>query len=61
MDETIANETVVNPLIACINDRHIEVMDELFHDDALMHWPHCQRNGLLERGIRSAGMARPVG
>ncbi len=36
--ETNANENVVNRLIACINDRRIEVMDELFHDDAVMHW-----------------------
>lgn len=33
------NRRVVERLIACINDRQIEVMDELFHDDALMEWP----------------------
>jgi ketosteroid isomerase-like protein len=37
--EEIANETVVHRLINCINERHIEVMDELFHDDAVMEWP----------------------
>lgn len=26
-------------LVDCINERHIETMDELFHDDALMEWP----------------------
>lgn len=33
------NRRVVERLIECINDRQIEVMDELFHDDALMEWP----------------------
>lgn len=33
------NEAQVQRLIDCINDRRIEVMDELFHDDALMDWP----------------------
>lgn len=33
------NRRVVERLIACINDGQIEVMDELFHDDALMEWP----------------------
>lgn len=34
-----SNEKVIARLIACINDRNIEVMDELFHDDAVMDWP----------------------
>jgi hypothetical protein len=33
------NEAVIQRLIDCINDRKIEVMDELFHDDATMNWP----------------------
>lgn len=33
------NREVVERLIACINERHVEVMDELFHDDAVMDWP----------------------
>ena len=37
-----SNETVIERLIACINDRHIEVMDELFHDDATMDWPQSR-------------------
>ena len=36
------NEAVIERLIACINDRHIEVMDELFHDDATMDWPQSR-------------------
>jgi ketosteroid isomerase-like protein len=36
---TTPNEAQVERLIACINDRKIEVMDELFHDDATMDWP----------------------
>ncbi len=37
-----ANETQVRRLIACINDRDIAVMDELFHDDATMDWPQSR-------------------
>jgi ketosteroid isomerase-like protein len=37
-----ANVAQVERLIACINERHIEVMDELFHDDALMDWPQSR-------------------
>lgn len=33
------NEAVIERLIQCINDRHIEIMDELFQDDAVMDWP----------------------
>jgi len=36
------NEAVIERLIACINDRRIEVMDELFHDDATMDWPQSR-------------------
>lgn len=36
------NEAVIERLIACINDRHIEVMDELFQDDATMDWPQSR-------------------
>ena len=34
-----ANEAVVERLIACINDRQIDVMDELFSEDSVMDWP----------------------
>ncbi len=37
-----ANEAVVERLIACINDGRIEIMDELFHDDATMDWPQSR-------------------
>ncbi|HEX6208121.1 MAG TPA: nuclear transport factor 2 family protein [Actinomycetota bacterium] len=33
------NRRVIERLIQCINDRKIEVMDELFHEDAEMDWP----------------------
>lgn len=33
------NEEVIKRLIKCINDEQIEVMDELFHEDAVMDWP----------------------
>jgi ketosteroid isomerase-like protein len=36
------NEAVIERLIACINDRNIDVMDELFHDDATMDWPQSR-------------------
>jgi ketosteroid isomerase-like protein len=52
-----ANEAVVERLIACINDRRIEVMDELFHDDAVMDWPQSRervRGAENRRGIYGA-------
>ena len=33
------NEKVIERLIKCINEKKVEVMDELFHDDAVMDWP----------------------
>jgi ketosteroid isomerase-like protein len=39
MDDTRQNKAVVKRLIQCINDRDIAIMDELFHEDALMDWP----------------------
>jgi ketosteroid isomerase-like protein len=36
------NEAQIERLIACINDRKIEIMDELFHDDATMDWPQSR-------------------
>jgi ketosteroid isomerase-like protein len=33
------NRRVVERLIQCLNDRQVEVMDDLFHDDAVMEWP----------------------
>lgn len=48
--EANGNENVVTRLIECINDRRTEVMDELFHDDAVMHWP---QSGELVRGAEN--------
>ncbi len=55
------NEAVIERLIACINDRRIDVMDELFHDDATMDWPQSRERvqrsrepeGDLQRPSRS--------
>jgi ketosteroid isomerase-like protein len=33
------NRQVVERLIQCLNDQRVEVMDELFHEDAVMDWP----------------------
>lgn len=33
------NRAVVERLIACLNARQVEVMDDLFHEDAIMDWP----------------------
>lgn len=33
------NEKVIERLIECINNRNVTVMDELFHEDAVMDWP----------------------
>lgn len=49
-----SNEAVIERLIACINDRHIEVMDELFHDDATMDWPQSRER------VRGAANRRSI-
>ncbi len=52
-----SNQAVVERLIACINDRHIEVMDDLFHDDATMDWPQSRervRGAVNRRAIYGA-------
>ena len=33
------NERVIERLIKCLNDKQVQVMDELFNDDAIMDWP----------------------
>ena len=48
--EPTPNEQVVQRLIDCINARDIAVMDELFHDDAIMHWP---QSGEVVRGAEN--------
>lgn len=49
-----ANEAVIKRLIACINDRKTEIMDELFHDDALMDWPQSRER------VRGAANRRAI-
>jgi ketosteroid isomerase-like protein len=48
------NEAVIERLIACINDRRIEVMDDLFHDDATMDWPQSRER------VRGAANRRAI-
>ncbi len=52
-----ANRAVVERLIQCINDGRIEVMDELFHEDAVMDWPQSGEQvvgGDNRRGVYGA-------
>ncbi len=37
--ENEKNEKVIERLIECINGKKVQVMDELFRDDAVMDWP----------------------
>lgn len=56
MGET-ENKQVVERLIACLNDRDVAVMDELFHEDAVMEWPQSGElivGGDNRRGIYQA-------
>lgn len=48
------NEAVIERLIACINERDIGVMDELFHDDATMDWPQSRER------VRGAANRRAI-
>ncbi len=36
------NRRVIERLIECINTRRIEIMDDLFHEDAVMDWPQSK-------------------
>lgn len=57
MSRNEANEEVIEKLINCINEGKIEVMDELFHDDAVMDWPQSGEKVVgaeNRRGIYSA-------
>jgi ketosteroid isomerase-like protein len=38
-DNSEKNKKVIERLIKCINEKKIEVMDELFQEDAVMDWP----------------------
>jgi ketosteroid isomerase-like protein len=57
------NRRTIERLIACINDRKVEVMDELFHDDALMEWPQsgeCVRGAENRRAIYGSFPSLPT-
>jgi ketosteroid isomerase-like protein len=58
-----ANRQVVERLVACINERRIEVMDELFHEDAVMDWPQSGEQvigGDARRAVYGAFPALPT-
>jgi hypothetical protein len=38
-DGEAGNRRVIERLVECINRRQVEVMDELFSDEAVMDWP----------------------
>ncbi len=51
------NRAVVERLIKCLNDRQVQVMDELFHEDAEMDWPQSGERvigGDNRRGVYGA-------
>ena len=50
MSDPRQNEAVIRRLIDCINAKDIDVMDELFRDDAVMHWP---QSGELVKGAEN--------
>jgi len=63
MSQNKANEAIIERLIACINDKKIEIMDELFHDDAIMDWPQSGEKVIgaeNRRGIYSSFPALPT-
>lgn len=53
MTET-ENQQVIMRLVQCLNDRKPEVMDELFHEDAIIDWPQSRERivgGENRRGV----------
>ena len=57
------NRRVVERLIDCLNDRDIAVMDELFHEDAVMDWPQSGEQvvgGDNRRGVYGAFPGLPT-
>ena len=51
------NREVIERLIQCLNNRKIEVMDQLFHEDAVMDWPQSGEQvvgGDNRRGVYGA-------
>lgn len=58
-----ANKKIVERLIQGLNDKKIEVMDEVFHDDAIMDWPQSGERIIgaeNRRGIYNAMPSLPT-
>lgn len=58
-----ANESVVRRLVDAINSQQIAVMDELFHEDAVMEWPQSRERivgGDNRRAVYGAFPALPT-
>lgn len=56
-DSAEKNKKVIERLIKCINEKKIEVMDELFHEDSIMDWPQSGEQvlgGDNRRGVYNA-------
>ena len=57
------NRDVIERLIQCLNDKRIDVMDELFHEDAVMDWPQSGEQvvgGDNRRGVYGAFPGLPT-
>jgi ketosteroid isomerase-like protein len=57
------NVAVVQRLIDCINQRQVHIMDELFHEDAVMDWPQSGEQvigGDNRRAVYAAFPALPT-
>jgi ketosteroid isomerase-like protein len=59
MPQNKANEVIIERLIQCINTKKVEVMDELFHDDAVMDWPQSGEKIIGAKNRRSIYQAFP--
>ncbi len=55
----LENQKVIERLIKCINDRDVTVMDELFHEDAVMDWPQSGERIVGAKNRRSVYGAFP--
>lgn len=58
-DKEQVNRHVIERLIQCINEGKVEVMDELFHDDAVMDWPQSGEKIIGAENRRSVYHAFP--
>lgn len=57
------NRGVIERLIQCLNDKRIDVMDELSHEDAVMDWPQSGEQvvgGDNRRGVYGAFPGLPT-